>query len=78
MEIAFVLVLLVVAIASFIAEKIPPDQTALTLFAILLIVSVLPVRGALPDTRALLTVFANPAPLTVRSEEHTSELQSQG
>lgn len=65
LEIAFVLVLLVVAIASFIAEKIPPDQTALTLFAILLIVSVLPVRGALPDTRALLTVFANPAPLTV-------------
>ena len=57
-EIAFVFALLVLALASFVWEKLPPDVTALSLFAILL------VSGLLPSEKAF-TVFSNPAPLTV-------------
>lgn len=57
-EIAFVFLLLVGALASFVTEKVPPDVTALTLFAIIL------VTGLVPHEKVL-GVLANPAPLTV-------------
>ncbi len=57
-EIFFVFTLLVLALASFVWEKLPPDVTALSLFAILM------VSGILPTDKAF-SVFSNPAPLTV-------------
>ncbi|MBT7867563.1 MAG: SLC13 family permease, partial [Opitutales bacterium] len=57
-EILFVFALLVLALGSFVWEKVPPDVTALSLFAILLI------SGLLPSEKAF-SVFSNPAPLTV-------------
>ncbi len=57
-EILFVCALLALALASFVWEKLPPDVTALSLFAILL------VTGILPSEKAF-SVFSNPAPLTV-------------
>jgi len=57
-EILFVFALLVLALASFVWEKLPPDVTALSLFSILL------VSGILPSEKAF-GVFSNPAPLTV-------------
>lgn len=57
-EIIFVFVLLALALASFAWEKLSPDVTALSLFAILL------VSGLLPAEKAF-SVFSNPAPLTV-------------
>lgn len=57
-EILFVFGLLALALASFVLEKLSPDVTALSLFAILL------VSGLLPSEKAF-SVFANPAPLTV-------------
>jgi len=59
-EILFVFALLALALASFVWEKLPPDVTALSLFAILL------VTGILPSEKAF-SVFSNPAPLTVGS-----------
>lgn len=57
-EIAFVLCLLAVAVSMFVKERVPPDVTALTLFAILL------VTGVLPQERVF-SVLANPAPITI-------------
>jgi di/tricarboxylate transporter len=57
-EIAITFVLLGLTLASFVWEKFPPDVTALTLFATLM------VTGLLPSSEAL-TVFSNPAPITV-------------
>lgn len=57
-EIVFVFALLALTLASFVWEKFPPDVTAVTLFAILL------VTGLLPSENAF-AVFANPAPITV-------------
>jgi di/tricarboxylate transporter len=57
-EIVFVFALLALTLASFVWEKFPPDVTAVTLFAILL------VTGLLPSENAF-AVFANPAPVTV-------------
>lgn len=57
-EIAFVFALLVLALASFVWEKLPPDVTAISLFAILM------VSGILPSEKAF-GVFSNSAPLTV-------------
>lgn len=57
-EIVFVFALLALTLASFVWEKFPPDITAVTLFAILL------VTGLLPSENAF-AVFANPAPVTV-------------
>ena len=57
-EIFFVFALLALALASFAWEKLSPDVTALSLFAILL------VSGLLPADIAF-SVFSNPAPLTV-------------
>lgn len=57
-EIAFVLGLLAFAVGMFVKERVPPDVTALTLFAVLL------VTGVLPQERVF-SVLSNPAPLTI-------------
>ncbi len=57
-DIALIFVLLVLTLASFVWEKFPPDVTALTLFAALMVTGLLPTEEAL-------TVFSNPAPITV-------------
>ena len=57
-EIAFVFLLLVLTLASFVWEKFPPDVTALTLFTVLILTGLLEIDKAL-------TVFSNPAPLTI-------------
>ncbi|NIR44142.1 MAG: hypothetical protein GWN99_08500, partial [Gemmatimonadetes bacterium] len=41
-EILFVFALLVFALASFVLEKIPPDQTAITVFGLILVAALLP------------------------------------
>lgn len=64
-EIAIVYLLLVGAMVSFIMERVSADQTAVTVFAALLVLSLLPFAHSLPTTTELLTVFANAAPITV-------------
>lgn len=64
-EMVFVFVLLAAGLVSFILEKIPSDLTAIMLFCALLIGGMLPFAETLPQTRDLLYVFANPAPLTI-------------
>ncbi|CAI8333002.1 MAG: Sodium-dependent dicarboxylate transporter SdcS [Opitutia bacterium UBA7350] len=64
-EIYFVFGLLAFAIISFIWERIPPDLTSLTVFAVLLFVSMLSGSSDLPDFQNILTVFSNSAPLTI-------------
>ncbi len=64
-EIAFVIVLLVAAIVSFLAEKIPTDQTAISAFVAILVAGSLPFADRLPTVGELLTVFSNPAPMTI-------------
>lgn len=64
-EIAVVFVLLVGALASFIAERVSIDVTALTVYAILLGLAMLPGSHHFPDVHQLLGVLSNPAPLTV-------------
>lgn len=57
-EIFFVFTLLVLALASFVWEKVSPDVTALSLFSILIVSGIL-------STEKAFSVFSNPAPLTV-------------
>lgn len=64
-EMGFVAVVLVGALASFVAEKVPVEVTALAVLAILVGASLLPVQSTLPRTDQLLAVFSNTAPLTV-------------
>jgi di/tricarboxylate transporter len=64
-EILFVFGLLTFAIISFIWERISADLTALTVFGVLLFISVLTNSDALPTLDALLGVFGNSAPLTI-------------
>lgn len=64
-EIIFVLVLLVAALVSFALEKVPVDVTALVVFALLLAVGTVSGSELLPDSKALVSVFANPAPLAI-------------
>lgn len=64
-EVVFVCLLLLGALISFILEKIPTDQVALVVFAILASASALPFENSLPDLDRLLTVFSNPAPMTI-------------
>ncbi|MEM9160745.1 MAG: SLC13 family permease, partial [Verrucomicrobiota bacterium] len=57
-EIPFVFLVLVLALASFIWEKFPPDLTALIAFGLVLATGIVsPQEG--------LSVFSNPAPITV-------------
>ncbi|MGJ8638046.1 MAG: SLC13 family permease [Opitutaceae bacterium] len=64
-EIIFVFTILVLAIGSFIWEKISADLTALTVFGVLIFVSMLTKSDQLPSLDALLNVFSNSAPLTI-------------
>ena len=64
-EVFFVCGLLLVALVSFIAEKLPTDQISLTVFAVLLAAGMLPWAQTLPKPNDLLLVFANPAPMTI-------------
>ena len=57
-QIALVFLLLAATLFSFVAEKFPPDLTALALFVALI------ATGVLPREQAF-SVFANPAPLTI-------------
>lgn len=57
-EIPFVFALLLLALVSFIWEKLSPDLTALSLFAILLATGIL-------SSKEAFSVFSNPAPITV-------------
>jgi di/tricarboxylate transporter len=57
-QIALVFVLLIGAMISFAREKFPPDVVALTLFVLIALTGLVPVK----DTFA---VFSNPAPITV-------------
>ena len=64
-EIVFVFALLIFAIASFIWERISADLTAITVFGILIFVSMLTESPELPTLENLLGVFGNSAPLTI-------------
>lgn len=64
-EIIFVFALLAFAIVSFIWERISADLTAVTVFGVLIFVSMLTKSDELPDLEALLNVFSNSAPLTI-------------
>ncbi|MDG1668985.1 MAG: SLC13 family permease [Opitutae bacterium] len=64
-EIIFVFALLAFAIVSFIWERISADLTAVTVFGVLIFVSMLTKSNELPDLEALLNVFSNSAPLTI-------------
>ena len=64
-EILFVFALLLFAVVSFIWERIPADLTAITVFGVLLFVSMLTGSDQLPDLENLLGVFSNSAPLTI-------------
>lgn len=64
-EMIFVLGLLVVGLILFILEKIPTDLTSMLLFSSIAIVSLVSHSDALPSINVLLSVFSNPAPLTI-------------
>jgi len=64
-EILFVFALLLFAIVSFVWERISADLTALTVFGVLLFVSMLTKSDALPTLEGMLGVFGNSAPLTI-------------
>ncbi len=64
-EIIFVLSLLLLAVISFIWEKITPDMTALSVFATLLAVGSIVESDLFPSLGQTLGVFSNHAPLTV-------------
>lgn len=57
-QIILIFILLIATLASFAMEKIPPDLTAMSLFAVLIVTGLLPVNDAL-------RVFSNPAPIAV-------------
>ena len=58
LDIALVFAVLALALASFIWERVPVEVTAISAFALVLVLGILPVESAL-------TVLANPAPVTV-------------
>ncbi|MGK0176409.1 MAG: di/tricarboxylate transporter [Lentimonas sp.] len=64
-EIVFVFTLLIFAIISFIWERISADLTAITVFGVLIFVSMLTQSTELPALENLLGVFGNSAPLTI-------------
>ncbi len=64
-EILFVFGLLGFAIVSFIVEKITADLTSLTVFGVLIFVSMLTNSEHLPSLDATLGVFSNSAPITI-------------
>ncbi|QYY35112.1 SLC13 family permease [Ruficoccus sp. ZRK36] len=64
-EIIVVLVILLGSLISFVAEKISVDVTAICVFAALLLVSMVTGSTHWPEVGELVSVFANPAPLTI-------------
>jgi len=64
-EILFVFALLAFAIVSFIWEKISADLTSLSVFGVLIFVSMLTGSGELPTLDETLGVFGNSAPITI-------------
>tara|TARA_B100001964_G_scaffold235993_1_gene297027 strand:- start:345 stop:2231 length:1887 start_codon:yes stop_codon:yes gene_type:complete len=70
-ETVFTLALLVFALVSFMMEKLSTDVTAVIVFAIIVAVSVtthnLPLASKvdLPEIKDILSVFGNPAPVTI-------------
>jgi len=64
-EIATVLMLVAFALVQFMRERWPTDLTGLVVFAALLVLSQLPFETSFPSAAKLLSVFANPAPITV-------------
>lgn len=64
-EIIFVFALLLFAIVSFILEKITADLTSLTVFGLLIFVSMLTNSQHLPPLDVTLGVFSNSAPITI-------------
>ncbi|MGB0414252.1 MAG: SLC13 family permease [Coraliomargarita sp.] len=64
-EICFVYALLIFAISSFIWEKISADLTSLTVFGVLIFVSMLTRSTELPSLDETLNVFSNSAPITI-------------
>ncbi len=64
-EIIFVFSLLIFAIGSFIWERISADLTAITVFGVLIFVSMLTGSTQLPSLDDLLQVFGNSAPITI-------------
>lgn len=68
-EIAFVFLILLLALGSFVLEKLPPELTAMGAFTLILgtgtIVPLFGVETSLPDAQMLFRVFANGAPITI-------------
>ncbi len=64
-EVIFVFCLLALAVYLFISERMTPDQTSFTILLILLAAGTIFPDSTLPDSDALVGVFANPAPLTI-------------
>ena len=64
-EIYFVFALLIFAIISFVWERISADLTSLTVFGLLLFVSLITGSTQLPSMEKTLGVFSNSAPLTI-------------
>ena len=64
-EIIFICLLLLMALVSFIAEKMPTDQVAVMVFVTILGAGMLPFSNTLPTVDQLLVVFSNSAPMTI-------------
>ena len=64
-EIIFVFSLLFFAIVNFIWERISADLTAITVFGVLIFVSMISGSSELPTLESILGVFGNSAPLTI-------------
>ncbi|WP_269523405.1 SLC13 family permease [Coraliomargarita parva] len=64
-EIIFVFLLLAFAIGSFIWERISADLTAMTVFGVLIFVSMITHSDQLPPLEQTLGVFSNSAPITI-------------
>ena len=64
-ETIFVFALIILAVFSFITERLSSDQTAIGVFVALLLGGLLPFSQTLPKANEMLAVFANPAPITI-------------
>ena len=64
-ETLFVFSLIILAVYSFVTERLSSDQTAIGVFVALLLGSLLPFSKTLPKADDMLAVFANPAPITI-------------
>jgi len=64
-ETVFTLALLALALVSFIKEKLSADVIAISIFAIVVAVSLISKSEQLPEIEDILGVFANPAPVTI-------------